>query len=63
MTPITYIITGSDGLNPTFGEILDIFLVCTNILLLHVQNYTCKLYDDHYHAFVINASANYFILV
>lgn len=57
-----YIATGSDGLNPTFGEILDIFLVCSNILLLYVQNYTCEYYDDHYHAFVIKASANNFIV-
>ena len=52
----SYIVTGSDGLNPTFGKILDIFLICSKILLLYVQKFTCEYYDEHYHSFVISES-------
>ena len=52
----SYIITGSDGLNPIFGKILDIFIVCSKILLLYVQKFTCEYYDEHYHSFVVTES-------
>ena len=57
-----FIVTGSDGLNPTFGEVLDIFIVCGDTVLLYIQNYICKYYDDHYHSFVVSLSISKFIV-
>ena len=49
----SYVVTESDGLNPTFGKVLDIFLICSNILL-YVQKFTSEYYDEHYHSFVVS---------
>ena len=59
----SFIITGSDGLNPIFSEIVDIFLVCSNVLLLYVQNLICDYYDAHYHSYVITTSSTRYIYI
>ena len=53
----SFIVTGSDGLNSTFSEIIDVFLVCNNILLLYVQNHNCDYYDVHCHSYIITTSS------
>ena len=53
-----YIITGCDGLHPTFAKIFDI-LVVLDIVLLRVSHCTVDYFDDHYHAYAVVDSADH----
>ena len=44
-----YVITGCDGLHPTFAKVLDV-LVVVDIVLLHVLSCNVHYFDNHYHA-------------
>ena len=50
-----YLITGCDGLHPTFSKVLEILMVA-DIVLLQVLNCTVQYFDNHYHAYVIEHS-------
>jgi len=50
----SYIITGSDGLNPIFGKILDIFLICSRIVLLYA--YQCSKQCNNQGQFLFNTA-------
>ena len=52
-----YIITGCDGLHPTFAKIFDISVVL-DIVLLRVSHCTVEYFDDHYHAYAVVGSAD-----
>ena len=50
-----YIITGSDGLHPTFSKVINI-MVIVDIVVLEVILSNVQYFDDHYHAYVIENS-------
>ena len=50
-----YVITGCDGLHPTFAKILDI-LVVIDIIVLKLLHCNVEYFDDHYHAYVFDHS-------
>lgn len=53
----SYVIIGTDGINPSFGRIIDSYLVSGDLLLLHL--YRCQNYfDDHFHSYVVTETAN-----
>ena len=52
-----YIITGCDGLHPTFAKIFGISVVL-DIVLLRVSHCTVEYFDDHYHAYAVVGSAD-----
>ena len=45
-----YLITGCDGLHPTFAKIFDISVVLDIVLLQHC---TVEYFDDQYHAYAV----------
>jgi len=53
-----YIITGTDGTDPIFGHIIDVYIVGGDLILLQV--YHCKnvYFDDHFYSYVINETIN-----
>ena len=51
-----YVITGSDGLHPIFSKVINI-LVVVDIVVLEVILSNVQYFDDHYHAYVIENSA------
>ena len=46
-----YIITGSDGLHPTFSKVINI-MVIADIVVLQVVFTNVQYFDGHYHAYV-----------
>ena len=48
-----YVVTGSDGTDPVFSRIIDVFIVCGDMVLLYVQAYSNQYYDEHFHAYVV----------
>ena len=48
-----FVLQGSDGLNPIFGKIIEILVVCGDLTLLHLQCYRTKYYYEHFHSFVV----------
>ena len=53
-----FVLQGSDGLNPVFGKIIDIFVLGGDLVLLHLQCYRTRYYDEHFHSFVVYPTPN-----
>ena len=49
-----YVIINTDGMDPTFGHIIDIYVVGGNMMLLHLYHCQTLYYDDHFHSYVVN---------
>ena len=47
-----YVVTGSDGTDPTFARVVDIFVVGTDLPVLQLQSCQVSYYDEHYHSYV-----------
>ena len=58
-----FVFQGSDGLNPIFGKIIDIFVVGGNLVLLHLQNYRTLYYYEHFHSYVVYPTSNNLLCV
>lgn len=52
-----YIITGSDGMHPIFGKVLDL-LVLLNMVVIEVMLCPVEYFDSHYHAYSVIRSQN-----
>lgn len=48
-----YVITGSDGTDPTFARVVDVLVVGTDLPVLQLQSCLVSYYDEHFHSFVI----------
>ena len=57
-----YVITGSNGTDPIFSHIVDVYVACGDILFLCVQQYIVDYFDDHFHSYVISSSHNYYYI-
>ena len=44
----SYLIIGTDGINPLFGRILNLYLVGSDLLLFHLYQCQGLYFDDHY---------------
>ena len=51
------VITGSDGMHPTFSKVLDL-LVLLDVLVMEVAQCHVEYFDSHYHAYLIVQSLN-----
>ena len=47
-----YVITGSDGLHPTFSKVTDL-LVILDVAVIEVSHCVVQYFDSHYHAYVV----------
>ncbi len=52
-----FVITGSDGLHPTFGKVEEL-LVILDMLVLLVRSVKTQYFDDHFHAFVVEITVD-----
>lgn len=56
-----FVIIGSDGLHPIFGKVEEL-LVILNTLVLLVHVVKTQYFDDHYHTFVVEVTADQSLL-
>ena len=53
-----YVIIGTDGTDPLFGHLIDVYVVGGDLLLLHVYHCQTIYFDDHFHSYVISDTTN-----
>ena len=53
-----YVIINTDGIDPIFGHIIDIYVVSGNMMLLHLYRCQTVYYDDHFHSYVVTDTPN-----
>ena len=53
-----YVMVGTDGIDPLFGHIIDVFIVGGDLILLHVYHCQNVYFDDHFHSYVITDTTN-----
>ena len=58
----SYVITGSDGTDPIFGRIVDLYVACENVVFLYCQQCNTDYFDDHFYSYVITESHVKFIV-
>ena len=51
-----FVLIGSDGIDPIFGQVVDIYVACGDTILLHNQHYKTTYYDEHFHSFMVHAT-------
>lgn len=56
-----YVITGSDGTDPTFARVVDIIVASPDVSLLKLQSYPVSYFDEHFHSYVIYESSHVFL--
>ena len=52
-----YLITGSDGLDPTFSHLDDLMVVAGDLVIFVVSLCNIQYYDSHYHAYVVDVTS------
>ena len=56
-----YVMVGTDGIDPLFGHIIDVFIVGGDLILLHVYHCQNVYFDNHFHSYVITDTTNKYI--
>ena len=54
----SYLITGTDGMNPLFGRIINLYLVGGDLLLFHLYQCQNLYFDDHFHSYIVTEMPN-----
>ena len=54
----TYVILGSDGLDPVFAKLMSIIIVGTDFVIFDVMLCTCLYFSEHFHSYVVNTTTN-----
>lgn len=52
-----YLITGSDGLDPTFSHLDDLMVAGGDLVIFVVSLCNVQYYDSHYHAYVVDVTS------
>ena len=53
----SYLIIGTDGINPSFGRIINLYLVSSDLLLFHLYQCQTLYFDDNYNSYVVTDTA------